>query len=487
MKKSMQLLLALLVLLLWATPLYAAQAVTVQVPNFPVKLDGVAYDNQHAQYPLLVYRDVTYFPMTYQLTRALGLVTAWDAKQGLYIAQHREDGYEQVAAPGGSNKLGGKYKATVADYPVMVNGWPVENGKEPYPLLNFRGVTYFPLSWHYAHDEFGWDIRWDQKTGLAVHQSGSLEDGSITLIQLNQQSALFQYWASLYDTAENEYGDTTYTHAGERIQNYRLDFATDRVQKAGTEKAEVTWQPYAGEDVSAAFALTGGQLLYEGHVLVGDVPEVCNDHPVVQANRFRGQSADLLEVQIYYTEVPAPYTPYMRYVFLESKGDVKPAAQWEGTVRRVTQSDGTDNPSGFYETKTAYYVCSDSRNVAGRFYNGLHTVVQIDKASGQETVLNDLYSKYRSLEAIGVAGDKLYVRAIYFGEEEDLKNPMFSAKVNPLQDGYFYIDGENKLHKVHDYVGGEPFLAPNGKLYVYSTDRLRITNLTDHRQVQLVP
>ena len=59
-------------------------------PTFTVKLDDVAYENQHAKYPLLVYQDVTYFPMTYQLTRSLGLVTGWDEKQGLYIAQHKE-------------------------------------------------------------------------------------------------------------------------------------------------------------------------------------------------------------------------------------------------------------------------------------------------------------------------------------------------------------------------------------------------------------
>lgn len=46
----------------------------------------------------------------------------------------------------------------------------------------------------------------------------------------------------------------------------------------------------------------------------------------------------------------------------------------------------------------------------------------------KETVLNDLYSQYRSLEAIGVADDKLYVRAIYWGEEKDLQNPQYAGK-----------------------------------------------------------
>lgn len=57
-KQSMQLWMTLLVFLLRATPLCGAQRVTVQVP------DGVAYDNQHARYPLLVCRDVTDFPLS---------------------------------------------------------------------------------------------------------------------------------------------------------------------------------------------------------------------------------------------------------------------------------------------------------------------------------------------------------------------------------------------------------------------------------------
>ena len=50
--------------------------------------------------------------------------------------------------------------------------------------------------------------------------------------------------------------------------------------------------------------------------------------------------------------------------------------------------------------------------------------------------------------------------------------------------GYFYIDSSDKLHKVHDYVDGETFLAPNGKLYVYNSDTLQVINLTDHKKVK---
>ena len=93
MKRKL-LLCLLLGVLLWCTPAYA-QNVSVQVPTFPVELNDVAYDNQRATYPLLVYQDVTYFPMTYRMTRSMGLITAWDNTKGLYIAQHDEGLYPE--------------------------------------------------------------------------------------------------------------------------------------------------------------------------------------------------------------------------------------------------------------------------------------------------------------------------------------------------------------------------------------------------------
>ena len=113
-------------LLLAVSPVYAKSGVAVQIPQFKVVLNDQVYDNQHARYPLLVYKDVTYFPMTYQLTRSLGLVTDWKDGKGLYIAQHNEYTNSQPDM-GGKNQLGGRYQATVPNYPIYVNGWAVKN------------------------------------------------------------------------------------------------------------------------------------------------------------------------------------------------------------------------------------------------------------------------------------------------------------------------------------------------------------------------
>ena len=70
------------------TPVGAAMAdeqVTVTLPSFPVTLNGIAFDQTQLQYPLLVYKNITYVAMTYHDARLLGLETAWTMETGLGI------------------------------------------------------------------------------------------------------------------------------------------------------------------------------------------------------------------------------------------------------------------------------------------------------------------------------------------------------------------------------------------------------------------
>jgi hypothetical protein len=59
---------------------YGAQAgntVSVTLPEFKVTLNGEEVDNSYSKYPLIVYKDITYFPMTYNDCRFLGLESYW--------------------------------------------------------------------------------------------------------------------------------------------------------------------------------------------------------------------------------------------------------------------------------------------------------------------------------------------------------------------------------------------------------------------------
>ena len=145
----------------------AADTVQVTLPSFSVTLNGQTTGNNYSKYPLLVYKDITYFPMTYYDCRLLGLKTDWTADTGLVIDKNEDYFYEYLREVNNS-KNARKQTAKLADGKITVNGKVIDNSKEEYPLLVFRDVTYFPLTWRFAVSEFGWDYRFNQQEGLVI-------------------------------------------------------------------------------------------------------------------------------------------------------------------------------------------------------------------------------------------------------------------------------------------------------------------------------
>lgn len=141
--------------------------VTVTLPTFKVDLNSVSMDNRYSKYPLIVYKDITYFPMTYNDCRFLGLESKWNGNQdGLLI-----DATDITAAysPYKTKEINlSSYKATIPNFPIKINGKLIDNSKEKYPLLTFRDITYFPITWRFAADELGWDYSFDSINGLAI-------------------------------------------------------------------------------------------------------------------------------------------------------------------------------------------------------------------------------------------------------------------------------------------------------------------------------
>ncbi len=56
----------------------AKAAMRADVVTAKVTLNGQVIDNKNAKYPLLTYSNITYFPMTYQLSRFMGVETDWN-------------------------------------------------------------------------------------------------------------------------------------------------------------------------------------------------------------------------------------------------------------------------------------------------------------------------------------------------------------------------------------------------------------------------
>ncbi|UUZ94543.1 hypothetical protein LJK87_08365 [Paenibacillus sp. P25] len=52
---------------------------------------------------------------------------------------------------------------------MTIDGMPADNGKEPFPLLVFRDVTYFPMTWDFTVGKFGWKTAWDDRFGYSIY------------------------------------------------------------------------------------------------------------------------------------------------------------------------------------------------------------------------------------------------------------------------------------------------------------------------------
>ena len=156
--------------LLRILPAPAAQAdgtVRVSLPGHSVTVNGQTVSSEHSRYPFLVYKDITYFPMTYYDCRLLGLSTAWTKEDGLTVEKNDASLSEYVREVQ-SVKNERVQQARIAEGPVTVNGKSIDNSSEPYPVLSFRDVAYFPLTWRFAVEEFGWDYEFDDAAGLTV-------------------------------------------------------------------------------------------------------------------------------------------------------------------------------------------------------------------------------------------------------------------------------------------------------------------------------
>ncbi len=162
----MKKILVILVLLMSFSFVYA-EDIVVTIPIFDVTIGEEVVDNENNAYPLIVYKDVTYFPMTWNFSRALGLKTDWDPNQGLMIGKTSET--EALAIDTSvTNNLSGSYGARIADFNIGLNGQIINNADEEYPVLLFRDVTYFPLTWRFTVEEFGWESGFDPDKGLKI-------------------------------------------------------------------------------------------------------------------------------------------------------------------------------------------------------------------------------------------------------------------------------------------------------------------------------
>ncbi len=140
---------------------------TVEIPAFDITLNGYKVNQRNSSYPLISYNQITYVPLTWEMGQLMGLTTSWSQEKGLEISAGQQPKSLKLSEDG-SNNIGGSDKAQKAAGGIIVNGKPLNNSNEPYPILLYKDITYFPLTWRFVVDEFGWKLSFDTIKGLII-------------------------------------------------------------------------------------------------------------------------------------------------------------------------------------------------------------------------------------------------------------------------------------------------------------------------------
>lgn len=477
MKKLLSSLL-ILILLLSTIPVFAESgAVKVKIAPFYTEIQGMSVDNRYIEYPLITYKDITYFPMTFDLCSVLGLVSGFNSEKGLFITREYTSYYTESPNYFGGNKTNyynKLYDAVIPTYPIYLNGIYIDNSKEEYPLINFRGITYFPMTWRFAYEELNFDIEWSEKDySFKLYNDGKSNPPYVYAVEGN--IVKLQNQVSVYDESINEYGDIRYTLLYNYYTHHDFDTSAQKVfRKENTEKGESVSMPERTDSiVSEQLATT----IKDKSIYIGDSLLITLDNEEIVASadvkEYKTGDSSLIALTVQTSTAPAPYTTYKEYFFKRDSSGIK-QIPWD--ERNNFSVIYPDNKGGFYVATSGYRP-----SYSGRWSNSFSDIYYYTPdAEKFESMTEKLAELFNAMDALGVEDGQLYFRGMWYNAEKDRYNDRGLHSFSAINSGYYTLDLETGIvTKLYPYISGETFFGPDGNLYcISSSSRIpRIVNL----------
>ena len=483
MKRKMTLFLALTVIVTFVITVPAlakGNEVGVKIAPFYTEIENVSVDNRYVEYPLITYKDITYFPMTYNLCAFLGLRSGFDAEKGLYIISIPSSYDPDAPLFGGDavNSLSASYKAVIPTYPVYLNGQLIDNSQEEYPLLNFRNITYFPMTWRFAYEELCFDITWSDENYAFYLKKGSSLDNTFVYAE-DETHLYFMDQINIYEATKNEVGDDHYALVDTYYRNFSFDLETEIM----TRLPDTEESAHYGETIKRTHGKLEGvrftPIYKDGVFYLNDdlllTLEVPAGGQFSYGTIFNLGEYSLIYLNAYTSNAPAPYTAHNEYLFVKDASGIR-SLDW----------DTGNNFSGVYaDGKGGYYIASSGYSPAhmSRWSNSFSDVYYFDPETDTFTSLVSVYGDtFNSIRALGSSGGKLYLEAIYFADVDKncVSVSIYDTPISAVVSGFYTIDLSNgTLEKIYPFIRGEVYFAPNGALYIsadYAREK-RLINL----------
>lgn len=169
-KSRKSFLLIILFLLFTRTHVYSQSAQGI-IPQLNIDFNGVLSNNEYLKTPLLSYKNITYIPISKEISSILGLqiVSGENERYGdnskvIFIGTgNRDSKISKLEVV--KKKNPSRISVEVVSGYIFINSLEdySENIKEKYPILMYKDTYYMPLTWHIGKELLNWNI--DSKNG----------------------------------------------------------------------------------------------------------------------------------------------------------------------------------------------------------------------------------------------------------------------------------------------------------------------------------
>ncbi|MCP1306775.1 hypothetical protein [Paenibacillus tyrfis] len=441
-------------------------SVPLQLPSFPVQVNGLKIDNERSPYPALMYKNMVYLPAKH-FEDTLGLKVAWDAARGLKISRReRPSGIRPTAESKDKAFVSRRYEAILPGFPIEVNGKSINNAGEPYPLLLVDNVSYLPMTWRFTHNEFGWRTDWSAQEGFQL----------ITEQQKVLHRIIAEDTEALYVEAESN-----------RMLKVNKDLKgdpspIDDKAKAGINQLAEKRKPgvpFAGEPDRTAVRL-GDSVYYDNIELMSLKPilekaaafyasqtEYENKGLDVQSKIMKLDDRTVLAVISIssFLHIPAPYTPYTHEAFILRDGKASSVPDLTQVPTRVVR-----NPNG------SFWIASEAADrMTSRTPNVYGQLALLD-VSGQLHGMNTKLGE-KDIDLLASTNDGLTVKA--YSDRFKAYHDSFIPLDAEERETYYHLDLQGKETRLFLYKGaGRGYVDSKGHIYVVDRQVNRISDLT---------
>lgn len=184
MKKIFTLLITLFICL--QVPLYALDTLDLEIVNFNIEINDVLVEKEKSQFPILMYNEIVYLPMTWQNLQALGLKVQFESNS-VYINKVKE-----VVAGYSNGEENSNFPEVISlalpERKIYINDILLENEKVEYPILEYNGLFYLPMSDEFVEDMLGIDLEFSSTAGLFINSEFDFEEELVTKNEITNTS-----------------------------------------------------------------------------------------------------------------------------------------------------------------------------------------------------------------------------------------------------------------------------------------------------------